>query len=102
MPEVNTEYPSIPVVEDVGVVGKLPGPIHQEPHKLMQCELDALLRGAVAVAVVAAAVVAAAAVATAVVALAVAVDVTVAVDAVGLSLARMILLPDAAHVLIGT
>ena len=97
MPEVNTEYPSIPVVEDVGVVGKLPGPIHQEPHKLMQCELDALLRGAVAVAVVAAA-----AVATAVVAVAVAVDVTVAVDAVGLSLARMILLPDAAHVLIRT
>ena len=98
MPEVNTENTIIPVVEDVGVVGKLPGPIHQEPHKLMQCELDALLRGAVAVAVV----VAAAAVATAVVALAVAVDVTVAVDAVGLSLARMILLPDAAHVLIRT
>ena len=97
MPEVNTENTIIPVVEDVGVVGKLPGPIHQEPHKLMQCELDALLRGAVAVAVVAAA-----AVATAVVAVAVAVDVTVAVDAVGLSLARMILLPDAAHVLIGT
>ena len=97
MPEVNTENTIIPVVEDVGVVGKLPGPIHQEPHKLMQCELDALLRGAVAVAVVAAA-----AVATAVVAVAVAVDVTVAVDAVGLSLARMILLPDAAHVLIRT